>query len=225
MWCWAKGWPPTRRRPKALQEHVKATIAPLQVPPRDRLRAGPAEDRVRQDAALPPSRRRGLGRVSGFSHEQRVRFGHCDPAGIVFYPRYFEMINLTGRGLGSRSGWGRASWTSTDAGGPGRADRDARGGLPRAEPPRRRADVPSPPAQARPQQPSTWPSRPAAATSRGSPTARRSSSCVSRTGGPRPGPRRCASGSSTRSRRRDPMAHEIVHPEGWAPRAAATPTA
>ncbi|WP_239479630.1 thioesterase family protein [Actibacterium sp. 188UL27-1] len=24
---------------------------------------------------------------------QRVLFRHCDPAGIVFYPRYFEMIN------------------------------------------------------------------------------------------------------------------------------------
>ncbi len=24
-----------------------------------------------------------------------VRFQHCDPAGIVFYPRYFEMINQT----------------------------------------------------------------------------------------------------------------------------------
>ena len=24
---------------------------------------------------------------------ERVRFGHCDPAGIVFYPRYFEMLN------------------------------------------------------------------------------------------------------------------------------------
>lgn len=22
-----------------------------------------------------------------------VRFGHCDPAGIVFYPRYMEMVN------------------------------------------------------------------------------------------------------------------------------------
>lgn len=28
-----------------------------------------------------------------FRSEIRVRFGHCDPAGIVFYPRYFEMIN------------------------------------------------------------------------------------------------------------------------------------
>ena len=24
-----------------------------------------------------------------------VRFQHCDPAGIVFYPRYLEMINQT----------------------------------------------------------------------------------------------------------------------------------
>ncbi len=23
---------------------------------------------------------------------ETVRFGHCDPAGIVFYPRYFEML-------------------------------------------------------------------------------------------------------------------------------------
>ena len=22
-----------------------------------------------------------------------VEFNHCDPAGIVFYPRYFEMVN------------------------------------------------------------------------------------------------------------------------------------
>ena len=25
--------------------------------------------------------------------QELVRFGHCDPAGIVFYPRYFEMVN------------------------------------------------------------------------------------------------------------------------------------
>ena len=28
-----------------------------------------------------------------FEREELVRFGHCDPAGIVFYPRYFEMLN------------------------------------------------------------------------------------------------------------------------------------
>lgn len=30
-----------------------------------------------------------------FHHPQRVEFNHCDPAGIVFYPRYFEMLNST----------------------------------------------------------------------------------------------------------------------------------
>ncbi len=28
-----------------------------------------------------------------YSIEQKVLFKHCDPAGIVFYPRYFEMMN------------------------------------------------------------------------------------------------------------------------------------
>ncbi|MEY1556147.1 acyl-CoA thioesterase [Yoonia sp. R2331] len=28
-----------------------------------------------------------------FTFPQKVLFRHCDPAGIVFYPRYFEMIN------------------------------------------------------------------------------------------------------------------------------------
>ncbi|WP_018688999.1 acyl-CoA thioesterase [Ahrensia kielensis] len=28
-----------------------------------------------------------------FNFPQKVLFKHCDPAGIVFYPRYFEMIN------------------------------------------------------------------------------------------------------------------------------------
>ena len=28
-----------------------------------------------------------------FCITQKVLFKHCDPAGIVFYPRYFEMIN------------------------------------------------------------------------------------------------------------------------------------
>lgn len=29
----------------------------------------------------------------GFRRSQKVMFKHCDPAGIVFYPRYFEMMN------------------------------------------------------------------------------------------------------------------------------------
>lgn len=28
-----------------------------------------------------------------FTFRQKILFKHCDPAGIVFYPRYFEMIN------------------------------------------------------------------------------------------------------------------------------------
>ncbi|MCL6285613.1 acyl-CoA thioesterase [Ruegeria sp. 2012CJ41-6] len=28
-----------------------------------------------------------------FACRQKVLFRHCDPAGIVFYPRYFEMLN------------------------------------------------------------------------------------------------------------------------------------
>jgi 4-hydroxybenzoyl-CoA thioesterase len=28
-----------------------------------------------------------------YTHLQKIRFKHCDPAGIVFYRRFFEMIN------------------------------------------------------------------------------------------------------------------------------------
>ena len=35
----------------------------------------------------------GVGAKQVFTTEVTVRFGDCDPAGIVFYPRYFEMIN------------------------------------------------------------------------------------------------------------------------------------
>lgn len=31
--------------------------------------------------------------MAAFQREIPVRFGHCDPATIVFYPRYFEMIS------------------------------------------------------------------------------------------------------------------------------------
>ncbi|MCZ4273260.1 acyl-CoA thioesterase [Maritalea porphyrae] len=33
--------------------------------------------------------------VATYSLEQPVMFQHCDPAQIVFYPRYFEMVNAT----------------------------------------------------------------------------------------------------------------------------------
>ncbi|MBL4838606.1 MAG: acyl-CoA thioesterase [Kordiimonadaceae bacterium] len=33
--------------------------------------------------------------MSSYGMQQKVGFQHCDPAGIVFYPRYFEMFNST----------------------------------------------------------------------------------------------------------------------------------
>lgn len=30
-----------------------------------------------------------------YARDFTVQFGQCDPAGIVFYPRYFEMLNAT----------------------------------------------------------------------------------------------------------------------------------
>lgn len=31
--------------------------------------------------------------MTGFVKTITIRFQHCDPAGIVFYPRYYEMLN------------------------------------------------------------------------------------------------------------------------------------
>lgn len=31
--------------------------------------------------------------MAAFQYDQPVMFRHCDPAKIVFYPRYFEMVN------------------------------------------------------------------------------------------------------------------------------------
>ena len=31
--------------------------------------------------------------MTPFSTTRKIEFQHCDPAGIVFYPRYFELIN------------------------------------------------------------------------------------------------------------------------------------
>ena len=49
-----------------------------------------------------------------FRHEEKVLFRHCDPAGIVFYPRYFEMLNDT------IEAWfaGRLGWDWSDLHGP-----------------------------------------------------------------------------------------------------------
>jgi acyl-CoA thioesterase FadM len=30
-----------------------------------------------------------------FVHEQLIRFSHCDPAGIVYFPRFFDLAHAT----------------------------------------------------------------------------------------------------------------------------------
>jgi 4-hydroxybenzoyl-CoA thioesterase len=41
-----------------------------------------------------------------FQHSIDVMFQHCDPAGIVFYPRFFEMMNeVTERFFSDAVGW------------------------------------------------------------------------------------------------------------------------
>jgi 4-hydroxybenzoyl-CoA thioesterase len=61
-----------------------------------------ARNRVRSAVALALPRRGGGGqnlRVSAaappprpFVHRQAIRFSHCDPGGIVYFPHYFEMV-------------------------------------------------------------------------------------------------------------------------------------
>lgn len=34
-----------------------------------------------------------IGSIMNFVTNKRIRFSHCDPAGIVFYPRYAELCN------------------------------------------------------------------------------------------------------------------------------------
>ena len=40
---------------------------------------------MRQDRFVPPS--------GAFTRSVTVRFSHCDPAGIVYFPHYFDMFN------------------------------------------------------------------------------------------------------------------------------------
>ena len=52
-----------------------------------------------------------------FHSDMLVRFSHCDPAGIVFYPQYFIMFNglvedWFNQGLGVNYGWAEARWKS-----------------------------------------------------------------------------------------------------------------
>lgn len=46
--------------------------------------AGPTPESLTHDGKVP---------ATAFRSTQLVRFAHCDPAGIAFYPRYFDMLN------------------------------------------------------------------------------------------------------------------------------------
>ena len=50
--------------------------------------------------------------MSQFVVEFPVRFRHCDPAGIVFYPRYFEMLNDVVEDWFASLGWSFATLVS-----------------------------------------------------------------------------------------------------------------
>lgn len=41
----------------------------------------------------PPSQPTAAARVHTFEREQLIRFSHCDPAGIVYFPQYLVMTN------------------------------------------------------------------------------------------------------------------------------------
>lgn len=52
-----------------------------------------------------------------FSVEYLIRFQHCDPAGIVFYPRYYEMFNQVVEDWFAQAlGWSFASLEARDEG-------------------------------------------------------------------------------------------------------------
>jgi 4-hydroxybenzoyl-CoA thioesterase len=67
----------------------------------ERLRAVPIPEALRAKIAPHVAGGGGLGRLPGpecgnarnFPTEYLIRFSHCDPGGIVHFPRYFDMVN------------------------------------------------------------------------------------------------------------------------------------
>ena len=79
---------------RALQDHVKATIAPYKYPRAVEFVAELPKTAHRQAAALQTARRQ-----MKFTRDIIVRFEHCDAAGLMFYPRFFGAGERDGRGL------------------------------------------------------------------------------------------------------------------------------
>ncbi len=46
---------------------------------------------MREEKFTPPD--------GAFTRSVPIRFSHCDPAGIVYFPHYFDMFNGRDRGL------------------------------------------------------------------------------------------------------------------------------
>ncbi len=98
----------------ALQDYVKREIAPYKYPRRiefvaalPRTETGKLQRfRLRQLATeTAETGAEGTKPMSDvFRNTVRVRFKHCDTAGIVFYPRYFEMLERLDRRLVSPMG-------------------------------------------------------------------------------------------------------------------------
>src|SRR5262249_59986712 len=67
---------------------------------RDRCRGGSATRRHGEAPALQaPRPRRGAAVTVEHAHTLRVRWSEADPAGIVFYPRFFEWFDLATEAL------------------------------------------------------------------------------------------------------------------------------
>ena len=80
-----------------LQEFVKRAIAPYKYPLAiEFVSILPRTETGKRAVPAPPAgrseKRRHLS-MSAFHATRIVRFAHCDPAGIIFYPRYFDLIH------------------------------------------------------------------------------------------------------------------------------------
>lgn len=69
------------RRAVAMPEELRERMARFQIPD-----AKATPDPVPHDGRVPPN---------AFRARYLVRFSHCDPAGVVFYPRFFDLFSST----------------------------------------------------------------------------------------------------------------------------------
>jgi 4-hydroxybenzoyl-CoA thioesterase len=66
-------------RAVAIPDELRARMTAFVIPD-----AKPSPESITHDGIVPDT---------AFRSKQLVRFAHCDPAGIVFYPRFFDMLN------------------------------------------------------------------------------------------------------------------------------------